>query len=203
MTLDLTFHGAAGCVTGFCARLTTGRASVLIDCGMFHGSRTLKALNYERFPFDAADIDAVLLTHAHIDHSGLLPKLMRAGFKGPILATPGTRDLCAVMLPHAGDIQESEVRQLNRRNQQRGRDPVEPIHTVRDSKRTLELFRTVKLGREEQVAPGITARRAGQGRLRCGTPDHPGARRPLSAHQGRRHGPGRRRSHPAELRGPT
>lgn len=157
MTIELSFHGAAGCVTGFCARLTTERASVLIDCGMFQGSKTLKALNYDPFPFDAEAIDAVLLTHAHIDHSGLLPKLMRAGFKGPILATGGTRDLCAVMLPDAGDIQESEVRHLNRRNQQRGRDPVEPIFTLRDAKRTMELFRSVKLGREVDVAPGITA----------------------------------------------
>jgi metallo-beta-lactamase family protein len=158
MSLELTFHGAAGCVTGFCARLTTERASVLIDCGMFQGPKTLKALNYEPFPFDASGIDAVLLTHSHIDHSGLLPKLMRAGFKGPILATAGTRDLCAVMLPDAGDIQETEVRHLNRRNQQRGRDPVEPIYTARDAQRTLELFRTVKLGRDVQAAPGITAR---------------------------------------------
>lgn len=158
MAVELTFHGAAGCVTGFCARLRTERASVLVDCGMFQGSKTLKALNYEPFPFDARDIDAVLLTHAHIDHSGLLPKLMRAGFKGPILATSGARELCEVMLPDAGDIQESEVRQLNRRNQRRGRDPVEPIYTVRDAHRTLELFRTVKLGREVVAAPGVTAR---------------------------------------------
>lgn len=158
MSLELSFHGAAGCVTGFCALLTTGRARVLIDCGMFQGPKTLKALNYEPFPFDAEQIDAVLLTHSHIDHSGLLPKLMRAGFRGPILATAGTRDLCAVMLPDAGDIQESEVRRLNRRNQQRGRDAVEPIYTARDAERTLELFRTVKLGREVEAAPGMTAR---------------------------------------------
>jgi metallo-beta-lactamase family protein len=157
MTLDLTFHGAAGCVTGFCAKLETGRATVLIDCGMFQGSKTLKALNYGRFPFEARDVDAVLLTHAHIDHSGLLPKLMRAGFKGAIYATAGTRDLCAVMLPDAGDIQENEVRQLNRRNQRRGRDLVEPIYTARDGVRTLDFFDTVKLGREVQVAPGVTA----------------------------------------------
>src|SRR4051812_47874303 len=80
---DLTFHGAAGCVTGFCARLATERPSVLIDCGMFRGSKTLKELNYGRFPFDVRDLDTVLLTHAHIDRSGLLPKLMRAGYKGP------------------------------------------------------------------------------------------------------------------------
>jgi metallo-beta-lactamase family protein len=157
MSVELTFHGAAGCVTGFCARLRTERATVLIDCGMFQGSKTLKALNYERFPFEADEVDAVLLTHAHIDHSGLLPKLMRAGFKGPIHATAGTRDLSAVMLPDAGDIQESEVRQLNRRNQRRGRDPVEPIYTARDAERTMALFHTVKLGREFQAAPGVSA----------------------------------------------
>ena len=143
MGLKLTFHGAAGCVTGFCARLDTGSASLLIDCGMFQGSKTLKALNYDPLPFVAADIDAVLLTHAHIDHSGLLPKLMKAGYEGPIYATAGTRDLCAVMLPDAGGIQESEVRHLNRRNQRRGRPPVEPIYTVRDAVRTLELFERV------------------------------------------------------------
>lgn len=157
MGVELSFHGAAGCVTGFCARLSTGRATVLVDCGMFQGSKSLKALNYEPFPFEAGEVDAVLLTHAHIDHSGLLPKLMRAGFEGPIWATGATRDLCAVMLPDAGDIQESEVRQLNRRNERRGRPPVEPIYTLRDAYRTLELFRTTKLHREVEVAPGITA----------------------------------------------
>lgn len=157
MTVELTFHGAAGCVTGFCARLVTPKAVVLVDCGMFQGSKTLKALNYGPFPFEAGSVDAVLLTHAHIDHSGLLPKLMRAGFGGPIYATAATRDLCAVMLPDAGDIQESEVRQLNRRNERRGRDPVEPIYTARDGERTLKLFNTVKLNREVAVAPGVTA----------------------------------------------
>lgn len=157
MSIELSFHGAAGCVTGFCARLRTDRAVVLVDCGMFQGPKTLKALNYERFPFDVGEVDAVLLTHAHIDHSGLLPKLMRAGFKGAILSTAGARDLCAVMLPDAGDIQESEVRHLNRRNERRGRDTVEPIYTARDAVRTLELFKTVKLEKEVQVAPGVSA----------------------------------------------
>jgi metallo-beta-lactamase family protein len=157
MSLELAFHGAAGCVTGFCARVTTRSASVLVDCGMFQGSKTLKALNYEPFPFDPGEIDAVLLTHAHIDHSGLLPKLMRAGFEGAIHATDGARELCEVMLADAGDIQESEVRQLNRRNQRRGRDPVEPIYTVRDAERCLELFRRVRLGDEVAIAPGMTA----------------------------------------------
>ncbi|MBV9994556.1 MAG: MBL fold metallo-hydrolase [Caulobacteraceae bacterium] len=158
MTVTLTVHGAAGCVTGACYRLETGRSTILVDCGMFQGPKSLKALNYERFPFDAKTVDAALLTHAHIDHSGLLPKLMRAGFRGPIWATAGTRDLCAVMLPDAGHIQESEVEQLNRRNQRRGRPPVQPIYGVRDAERTMELFRRVKLGDEIEVAPGVRAR---------------------------------------------
>lgn len=157
MIPKLSFHGAAGCVTGFCARLETEKAVVLIDCGMFQGPKTLKALNYQAFPFAAGKVDAVLLTHAHIDHSGLLPKLMKAGFEGPIFATAATRDLCAVMLPDAGSIQESEVRQLNRRNQRRGRPPVEPIYTVRDAVQTMELFKRVKLAEPVDVAPGVTA----------------------------------------------
>ncbi|MCI3134155.1 MBL fold metallo-hydrolase [Phenylobacterium aquaticum] len=157
MTLKLTFHGAAGCVTGFCARLETDQAVLLIDCGMFQGPKTLKALNYDPLPFDPHKVDAVLLTHAHIDHSGLLPKLMKAGYEGPIYATAGTRDLCAVMLADAGGIQESEVRQLNRRNERRGRDAVEPIYTAEDAEPTLALFRKVKLGDPVAVAPGVTA----------------------------------------------
>jgi metallo-beta-lactamase family protein len=157
MTLKLTFHGAAGCVTGFCALLETDRARLLIDCGMFQGSKTLKALNYGDLPFDAGSIDAVLLTHAHIDHSGLLPKLMKAGFEGPIHATAGTRDLCEIMLADSASIQESEVRHLNRRNQRRGRAEVKPIYTVRDAARCLEQFSKVKLGEPVAVAPGVTA----------------------------------------------
>lgn len=157
MSVSLTFHGAARCVTGSCLRLETGRATVLIDCGLFQGPKTLKELNYQPFPFDVSDIDAVLLTHAHIDHSGMLPKLMRAGYRGPILATGATRDLCAVMLPDAGGIQEGEVQHLNRRNQQRGRPTVEPIFTKRDGVKVVQQFRPVKRGQSVEVAPGIRA----------------------------------------------
>lgn len=157
MTVHLTFHGAAECVTGSCMLLDAGHARLLIDCGMFQGPKTLKALNYAPFPFDVAKVDAVLLTHAHIDHSGLLPKLVRAGFRGPIFATRGTRDLCEVMLADAAGIQESEVRHLNRRNEQRGLKRVDAIYTSSDVEPTLRLFETMKFNVPHDVAPGVEA----------------------------------------------
>ncbi len=154
----LSFHGAARGVTGSCFRLQTGQGTVLIDCGMFQGSKTEKALNYRPFPFDPARIDAVILTHAHIDHSGLLPKLVKDGFAGPIHATPATVDLCGVMLPDSAHIQESEVEMLNRRNRRRGGDEVVPIYDGQDAARTLERFRGHGLGDWVQVLPGLKAR---------------------------------------------
>jgi len=158
VTVRLHFHGAAGGVTGSCFRLQAGPVQVLIDCGLFQGPKTIKELNYQRFPFDPKAISAVLLTHAHVDHSGQLPKLMLAGFEGPVFATAGTRDLCAVMLPDAGGIQEHEVEQLNRRFQRRGRPPVRPIYTERDARECLRLFSKVRLGDWVQAAPGVRAR---------------------------------------------
>jgi metallo-beta-lactamase family protein len=138
--------------------LQVGAKSLLIDCGMFQGSKTEKALNYQPFPFDAAKLDAVLLTHAHIDHSGLLPKLMRAGFKGPIYATPGTRELCGFLLPDSGGIQEMEVEQLNRRNQRQRLPEVTPIYTKRDAFACLDLFRAAQLNQWTQIVPGVRGR---------------------------------------------
>lgn len=151
MNAKLTFHGAAECVTGSCMLLEAGGARILIDCGMFQGPKTLKGLNYEPFPFSPASLDAVLLTHAHIDHSGLLPKLVRAGYRGPIFTTRGARDLCEVMLADSASIQESEVRHLNRRNAQRGLGPVEPIYTSRDVDHTMRLFERVKFGEPTRI----------------------------------------------------
>jgi metallo-beta-lactamase family protein len=157
MTL-LSFYGAAGCVTGACMLLETGKSRVLVECGMFQGTKTLKQLNYGAFPFDAASLDAVVLTHAHIDHSGLLPKLRLAGFAGPIFATAGTRDLCEVLLPDAGSIQEIEVSQLNRRNRRRGRAGLTPIYTAGDARDTLAQFQVVHLKEWVSVASGVRAR---------------------------------------------
>jgi len=125
---------------------------------MFQGSAFADRRNYKPFPFDATKIDAVLLTHAHIDHSGMLPKLMRAGFKGPIHSTPGTKALASFLLPDSGGIQEMEVEQLNRRNQRFGNPEVTPVYTKRDAIACLELFRTAPLNTWVQVRPGIRAR---------------------------------------------
>ncbi|MEH6664833.1 MAG: MBL fold metallo-hydrolase [Brevundimonas sp.] len=124
---------------------------------MFQGPKTLKALNYEPFPFDPATIDAVILTHAHIDHSGLLPKLVRGGFSGPVFATAATRDLCAVMLADAADLQAMDVENLNRRNERRGLPAVTPIYGPADVAPTLRLFETAKLRQPVTVAPGVEA----------------------------------------------
>ncbi|WOS65388.1 MBL fold metallo-hydrolase [Sinorhizobium fredii] len=154
----IRFHGAAGTVTGSCQLVEFGTTKVLVDCGLFQGSKTEKELNYRPFPFDPKKIDAVILTHAHIDHSGLLPKLVRLGYDGPIFATPATTDLCSVMLADSAHIQESEVDQLNRRNLRRGRHTVTPIYTARDAAVAVTLFRQVRLGSWEKAAEGIRFR---------------------------------------------
>jgi len=158
MTIRLSFLGAAGCVTGASFLLETGSARVLVDCGMFQGSKTLKALNYEPFPFDPAQLNAVLLTHAHIDHSGLLPKLALAGFEGRVFATKGTIELCRVLLPDAGAIQEMEVEVLNRRRHRHGEGEVAPIFTRADADEAMRLFQSAPMKTWLDVAPGVRAR---------------------------------------------
>ena len=158
MSVQIHFHGAAGGVTGSCYALVTERARIIVDCGMFQGSKSEKELNYRAFPFVPANVDGVILTHAHIDHSGLLPKLTKAGFKGPIFATRATIDLCAVMLPDSAFIQEAEVEQLNRRNARRGRAEISPIYSVTDATAALTQFRAVDYARWIEIANGVRAR---------------------------------------------
>jgi metallo-beta-lactamase family protein len=165
MSVTVQFCGAAHTVTGSCYLVQTRTGRFLIDCGLFQGQKTLKALNYGAFPFRPTDIDAVLLTHAHIDHSGLLPKLVRQGFRGRIFATRGTIDLCSWMLPDAGNIQESEVASLNRRNSARRRSEVSPIYTQADAIAAMQSFQPVDYETWVEVIPGVRARYWNAGHL--------------------------------------
>ncbi len=154
----LHFHGAAGTVTGSCQRIDVGGVRILVDCGLFQGSKTEKELNYRDFPFDPREIDAVVLTHAHIDHSGLIPKLVKAGYDGPIWATSATARLCAVMLPDSGHIQEVEVMQLNGRNRRRGRDEVSPIYTAADATAAVARIRAIDFETWQRIAETVRIR---------------------------------------------
>ena len=158
MKTVLRFHGAAGGVTGSCYEIESGDSRILVDCGLFQGSKSERELNYGAFPFEPAGIDAVILTHAHIDHSGLLPKLVRQGFSGSIHTSAPTIDLCSVMLPDSAHIQETEVEQLNRRNARRGRPLVEPIYTVLDAAACMTLFKAVAFDTWTTIAGGFRAR---------------------------------------------
>jgi len=156
--VTLSFHGAAGTVTGSCMEFTTEGRSILVDCGLFQGSRSLEALNHEPFAFAPDRIEAVLLTHAHIDHCGLLPKLVAQGFSGPIWCTAPTADLLPVMLADSGRIQESEAERHNRRRDRAGEQPFVPLYTEADAIRTGELARPVALEQWFEPAPGFRAR---------------------------------------------
>ncbi|MGF1626954.1 MAG: MBL fold metallo-hydrolase RNA specificity domain-containing protein [Alphaproteobacteria bacterium] len=158
MSLRLKFCGAAGTVTGSCTWVTHPGGQFLVDCGMFQGPKTVKELNYGPFPFDPGAIDFVLLTHAHTDHAGLIPKLIRHGFAGPVYSTAGTRDLLSYMLPDSGTIQEREVELLNRRNAQRGRPQVTPIYTAADGEAAIQAFRAVDYRNWTDVGAGVRAR---------------------------------------------
>ena len=159
MTVTIQFCGVARTVTGSCYLFQSSNGRLLVDCGLFQGSKTLKALNYGAFPFRPADIDAVLLTHAHVDHSGLLPKLIREGSRGRIMATRGTVDLCCISssrLP--GASRNSEVITLNRRSAARGRAELSPIYTQADAIASLDAFQPVEYETWFEVIPGVRAR---------------------------------------------
>jgi len=156
--LTLAFHGAARTVTGSCMEFTLGGARVLVDCGLFQGSRSLEALNREDFAFDPKKIDAVILTHAHIDHSGLLPRLVAQGFEGRIWCTAATADLLRPMLADAGRIQEADTERRNRRRDRAGEEPFEPLYTEADALAAWGQAHAVELNDWFEPAEGFRAR---------------------------------------------
>ena len=129
----LSFLGAAGTVTGSRFLIETSRSRVLVDCGLFQGLKDHRLRNWEPFPVAAASIDAVVLTHAHVDHVGYLPRLCVDGFRGPVLCTAGTADLARIVLPDSGHLQEEEARFANRIGYSK-HDPALPLYTETDAR---------------------------------------------------------------------
>ena len=143
--MQLSFFGATQTVTGSRYLLTSDAGQVLVDCGLFQGYKHLRLKNWARLPFDPAMLQAVLLTHAHLDHSGYLPLLVKQGFKGPIYATRATIDLCRILLPDSGHLQEEQAEFANRHGFSR-HSPALPLYTERDAYDCLQRFRAIEFG---------------------------------------------------------
>jgi metallo-beta-lactamase family protein len=152
--VSLQFLGAAGGVTGSKYLFSHGGDQVLIDCGLFQGLKELRLRNWAPVSIDLARLRAVILTHAHIDHSGYLPRIVGKGYKGPIFATPGTCDLLGVMLPDAAHLQEEEARYANRKRYSK-HSPALPLYTVEDAQRSLTLLRPVQMKESVEVIEGV------------------------------------------------
>ena len=157
MSATLTFLGAAGTVTGSKHYLQSGQTRLLLDCGLFQGLKELRLRNWAPCPVPAASIGGVLLSHAHIDHSGALPRLGREGFRGPIYCTPGTADLLKIMLPDAAHLQEEEAQFANR-HQTSKHQPALPLFTTADADQVLTQVRPVGFNDSFSPAQGVTAR---------------------------------------------
>jgi metallo-beta-lactamase family protein len=161
----LSFHGAAGEVTGSCYLLETPRARILIDYGMFQGGRDTRRRNAQLPPIRPAELDAVVLTHAHLDHCGRLPLLVHQGYRGPIFATPATISLAGIILRDSAAIQEMDATQESRRRARQGRPPVSPLYTSKDAAAVLRLFEPVRYEEHREIAPGIEIRLVDAGHI--------------------------------------
>jgi len=151
---SLTFLGAAGTVTGSKHLLDTGTHRVLVDCGLFQGLKELRERNWQPLPIQPGNIDAVILTHAHLDHCGYLPRLVAQGFKGRVFCTAGTRDLCSLVLPDSAHIQEEDAHDANRHGYTK-HNPALPLYTSNDAAQALSQLQPVGYNRPVPVVPGV------------------------------------------------
>ena len=156
--MKVTFLGATKMVTGSNFLVEAAGKKFIVDCGMYQGKAEVEMENYSPFEYNPAEIDFMLLTHAHIDHSGRIPKLYNEGFKGPIYAQKATCDLCGIMLPESGHIQEMEAQWKNKKRERKGEKPLPPLYTAEDAINSLELFVQVKYDEIIQVDENIFVR---------------------------------------------
>ena len=148
----LRFLGAAGTVTGSKFLLTVGERRVLVDCGLFQGLKQLRLMNWQPLPVDAHEVDAVLLTHAHLDHSGFIPALVRDGFRGKVISTPGTQSLCRILLPDSGHLQEEESDYANAKGYSK-HSPALPLYTEKDAWKSLDCFSPAEFDTKIELGP--------------------------------------------------
>jgi metallo-beta-lactamase family protein len=153
--MKLSFYGAARTVTGSKHLIEVNGTRILLDCGMFQGGRGDTYTENLNFPFDPKTIDILILSHAHIDHSGNIPNLIKQGFNGDVICTPATRDLCATMLPDSGFIQEKDADFVSKKRLRRGESAVEPIYTYQDALNSIQYFTTRGYGRRATIANGV------------------------------------------------
>jgi metallo-beta-lactamase family protein len=161
---DLQFLGANATVTGSRHLVTAGSSRILVDCGLFQGYKPLRLRNWAEFPVDPASIDAVVLTHAHLDHSGYLPRLIRSGFRGRVWCTEATRSLCGILLPDSGRLLEEEAGYANRKGSSK-HHPAEPLYSEVDARAALRLLQGVGFEQAFEPAPGISATFRMQGHI--------------------------------------
>lgn len=154
--MKLTFLGGVGTVTGSKYLLETNNKRILVDCGLFQGRKDLKFQNWAALPIDPKTINAVLITHAHIDHTGYIPLLIKSGFNGPIYATEATIDLCKILLPDSGYLQEEDAKHANRYGYAK-HAPALPLYTKEDAIRALDYFKSVSFGDPLQISDGFQA----------------------------------------------
>jgi len=154
VSFEIQFVGAAGTVTGSKYLVTYNKTRILIDCGLFQGLKSLRLKNWDGLPLRAQEIDAVILTHAHIDHSGFIPRLVKNGFRGKIYSTAATRDLCGILLPDSGYLMEEEAEYLNRRKRSK-HSPALPLFTEKEAQASLEYFETVPFETSQVIAEGL------------------------------------------------
>lgn len=164
MSVRITFHGAAGTVTGSRYLVETDSTQLLVDCGLFQGKKELRDRNWAKPKFDAPHLSGILITHAHIDHTGYLPAVVKAGFRGPIFCTPATAELIGLLLVDSAHLQEEEAEFANRHGTSKHK-PAKPLYSVDDAKETLKLLQVIPRDEWSEIRPGVRVRPTRSGHI--------------------------------------